>query len=81
MSTQREQLLLLSERIKDLQTSNKELQGSNHKTFKDLDTAIKRLITMRGQIEELENLREALSSYIRNKYDRTFTIRKMQENS
>lgn len=39
--------------------------------YKDLDTAVKRIIPLRGQIEELENLRDALSSY----------IRKMEQNS
>ena len=56
---------------KQLQSWNKELQGSNHKMYKDLDTAVKRIIPLRGQIEELENLRDALSSY----------IRKMEQNS
>ena len=54
VATQRDQLQLLSNRVKVLQSSNKELQGSNDKMYMDLDTAVKRLIPLRSQIEELE---------------------------
>ena len=54
VATQRDQLQLLSNRVKVLQSSNKELQGSNDKMYMDLDTAVKRLIPLRSQIEELK---------------------------
>ena len=79
VATQRDQLQLLSNRVKLLQSSNKELQGSNDKMYKDLDTAVKRLIPLRNQIEELEALRDALDSFIRNNHDRNFSIHNIQE--
>ena len=53
VATQRDQLQLLSNRVKVLQSSDKELQGSNDKMYEDLDTAVKRLIPLGSQIEEL----------------------------
>ncbi|MBT6907951.1 MAG: hypothetical protein HOA27_27670 [Gemmatimonadetes bacterium] len=79
VATQRDQLQLLSNRVKLLQSSNKELQGSNDKMYKDLDTAVKRLIPLRNQIEELEALRDALDSFIRNNHDRNFSIHNIQK--
>ncbi|MFT5086357.1 MAG: chromosome segregation ATPase [Candidatus Latescibacterota bacterium] len=77
LTAQSEQLRLLSGRIKELQDSNRTLNESNQKTYRDLDTAIKRIIPLRKQIEELESLRDTLTNYIRQKYDRTFTMRKL----
>jgi TolA-binding protein len=77
LTAQSEQLRLLSGRIKELQDSNRTLNESNQKTYRDLDSAIKRIIPLRKQIEELESLRDTLTNYIRQKYDRTFTMRKL----
>ncbi len=77
LTTQREQLRLLGGRIKELQDTNHGLSESNQKMYRDLDTAVKRIIPLRNQIEELESLRDALSNFVRQKYDRTFTINKL----
>lgn len=77
LTAQREQLRLLSGRIKELQDSNRTLNESNQKMYRDLDLAVKRIVPLRKQIEELESLRDALTNFVRQKYDRNFTIRKL----
>lgn len=77
VSAQREQLELLSSRIRELINANKDLDESNKKMYRDLETAVRRVIPLRNQIEELESLRETLTNYIRTKYDRSFNIRNM----
>lgn len=76
---QREQLGLLSTRIKQLTSSNRELDQNNKKIYEDLETAVRRVIPLRRQIEELETLQEALQRYIRSKHDRTFTMSKLSQ--
>lgn len=78
IATQRHQLELLKSRITELSNTNKNLGLSNSKMYKDLEGAVQRLIPLRRQIAELENLRETLCRYIREKHERTFTIRKLK---
>ena len=77
LTTQREQLRMLSGRIQELQENNRSLNESNQKMYRDLDKAVKRIIPLRNQIEELESLRDTLTNYVRQKYDRTFSISKL----
>ena len=79
IAAQRQQLELLSTRVKQLLSTNRELNDTNKKTFSDLEQAVRRLVPLRKQIEDLEHLRDAISAYIREKYDRTFTTRKLDE--
>ena len=78
IAQQRQQLELLSTRIRQLAATKSELEEANKKTYSDLEVSVRRLIPLRKQLEELASLREALSHYIREKYDRTFTERKLQ---
>ena len=78
IAQQRQQLELLSTRIRQLAATKSELEEANKKTYSDLEASVRRLIPLRRQLEELASLREALSHYIREKYDRTFTERKLQ---
>ncbi|MFH1567240.1 MAG: hypothetical protein ABIL09_04510 [Gemmatimonadota bacterium] len=79
IAKQRQQLDLLSTRIKQLTSSKNELDQNNKKIYADLEAAVRRVIPLRRQIEELENLQEALQRYIRQKHDRTFTVSKLKE--
>ncbi len=47
--------------------------------YRDMETAVRRVIPLRNQVEELESLREALTNYIRARHDRAFTIKKLGE--
>ena len=76
---QRQQLELLSTRVKQLMSTNNELQDTNKKTYVDLEQAVRRLMPLRKQIEDLEHLSDAISAYIREKHDRSFTTRKLSE--
>ena len=77
IAQQRQQLELLSTRIRQLAATKTELEEANKKTYSDLEASVRRLAPLRKQIEELASLRDALSAYIREKYDRTFTVRKL----
>ena len=79
IGAQRQQLELLSTRVKQLMSTNRELQDTSKKTYTDLEQAVRRLMPLRKQIEDLEHLRDALSAYIREKYDRSFSTRKLDE--
>ena len=79
IAKQREQLGLLSTRIKQLTSTNRELDQNNKKIYEDLETAVRRVIPLRRQIEELETLQEALQRYIRQEHDRTFTMSKLDQ--
>ena len=79
IAAQRQQLELLSTRVKQLMSTNRELQETSKKTYSDLEQAVRRLMPLRKQIEDLEHLRDALSAYIREKYDRSFSTRKLDE--
>jgi chromosome segregation ATPase len=74
---QREQLDLLSTRIRQLVSSNQGLNESNKKMYENLEQAVKRVIPLRKQIEDLDSLNEALQRYIRQTHDRTFTTKKL----
>ena len=76
---QRQQLELLSTRVKQLMSTNNELQDTNKKAYSDLEQAVRRLMPLRKQIEDLEHLRDAISAYIREKHDRSFSTRKLSE--
>ena len=78
IAQQRQQLELLSTRIRQLAATKSELEEVNKKTYTDLEASVRRLIPLRRQIEELGSLRDTLSAYIREKYDRTFTIKKLE---
>ena len=78
ISQQRQQLELLSTRIRQLGATKAELEAANKKTYADLEASVRRLIPLRKQLEELASLRDALSQYIREKYDRTFTVSKLE---
>jgi chromosome segregation ATPase len=77
IAQQRQQLELLSTRIRQLAATKTELEEANKKTYSDLEASVRRLAPLRKQIEELDSLRDTLSAYIREKYDRTFTVRKL----
>ena len=47
--------------------------------YKDMETAVRKLIPLRHQIDELQTLRETLTSYIRQKYDPMFTTKKLDQ--
>ena len=79
VNAQREQLELLSSRVRELINTNQDLDESNKKMYRDLETAVRRVIPLRDQVEELESLRDALTNYIRTKYDRAFTNRSLSE--
>ena len=79
ITTQRSQLGLLSTRVRELMSTNKELNESNLKKDKDLDSIVRRINPLRKQIQDLETLQETLLRYIRRKYDRTFIISKLKE--
>lgn len=74
---QRDQLELLATRVRQLVSTNKELNESNKKMFENLEAAVKKIIPLHRRIEEQENLQDALQKLIRQKYDRTFTMRQM----
>ncbi len=76
---QRSQLELLATRVRQLLGTNKELNESNKKMYSNLEEAVKKVIPLRRQIEELESLQDTLQRFIRQKYDRTFTMRQLQE--
>ena len=76
---QRQQLELLATRVRQLVDTNKDLNESNKKMYENMETAVKKVIPLRRQIDELENLSEALQRYMRHKHDRTFTLKKLQE--
>ncbi|MDA0333623.1 MAG: hypothetical protein O2782_00465 [bacterium] len=76
---QRSQLELLATRVRQLVGTNKELNESNKKMYSNLEEAVKKVIPLRRQIEELESLQDTLQRFIRQKYDRTFTMRQLQE--
>lgn len=76
---QRQQLDLLATRVKQLVTTNKELNEANAKMYEKLEESVKRLIPLRRQIEELEHVQDALQRYVRQKYERTFTLKSLQE--
>lgn len=76
---QRNQLELLSTRVRQLVSTNKDLNESNKQMYEKLEESVKRLIPLRRQIEESTNLQEALQSFIRRKYDRMFTMKKLNE--
>ncbi len=78
IAQQRQQLELLSTRIRQLAATKTELEEANKKTYADLEASVRRLAPLRKQIEELASLRDTLSAYIREKYDRTFTVRKLE---
>ena len=75
---QYKQLELLATRVKQLVSTNKDLNDSNRKMYEKLEEAVKKMIPLRRQIEELEKLQDTLQRFIREKYDRTFTIKKLQ---
>ena len=75
---QREQLQFLAGRIKDLLSSNKSLQHANQNMYTELEAAVHKLMPLRRQIKDLQKSREALDAYIREKHDRTFTLKKLQ---
>ena len=77
IAAQRHQLELLTSRITELSNSNKNLSLSHDKMYKDMELAVKKLIPLRRQIEELESLRDAITRHVREKYDRGFTIKKL----
>ncbi|MEW6752765.1 MAG: hypothetical protein AB1505_17570 [Candidatus Latescibacterota bacterium] len=77
IQAQRHQLDLLGARITELSNTNKNLSASNARIYKDMEAAVKRLVPLRRQLEELESLRDTLCRYIREKHDRTFTLRKL----
>ena len=77
VATQRQQLEMLATRVVQLQNSNVELNESNKKMYGDLESSVRRLIPLRRQIEELEALQDALQRYIREKHDRSFTMKKL----
>lgn len=79
MSKQRDQLELLATRVRQLVSTNKDLNDSNKKMYSNLEEAVKKVIPLRRQIEELENLQDTLQKYIRSKFDRTFTMRQLKE--
>jgi chromosome segregation ATPase len=76
---QRQQLDLLATRVKQLVTTNKELNEANAKMYEKLEKSVNRLIPLRRQIEELEHVQDALQRYVRQKYERTFTLKNLQE--
>ena len=76
---QREQLQLLSTRIRQLAASNQEQVVANKKTYEDMEAAVRRIVPLRSQINDLQNLQESLERYIRQEHDRTFTMRKLNE--
>ncbi len=78
IAQQRQQLELLSTRIRQLAATKTELEEANKKTYADLEASVRRLAPLRKQIEDLASLRDTLSAYIREKYDRTFTVRKLE---
>ena len=75
---QQEQLQLLAGRIKDMWSSNKSLQHANQNMYTELEAAVHKLMPLRRQIEDLQKSRKALDAYIREKHDRTFTLKKLQ---
>jgi chromosome segregation ATPase len=77
IAAQRHQLELLTSRITELSNSNKNLSLSHDKMYKDMELAVKKLIPLRRQIEELESLRDTITRYVREKHDRGFTIKKL----
>ena len=77
IAAQRHQLELLTSRITELSNSNKNLTLSHDKMYKDMELAVKKLIPLRRQIEELEALRDTITRYVREKHDRGFTIKKL----
>ena len=79
ITKQREQLALLSTRIRELMSSNKELNESYQSRDKDLEQIIRRINPLRQQIQDLETLQDTLLRYIRGKYDRTFILSKLKE--
>lgn len=79
MVEQRSQLELLATRVRQLVGTNKDLNESNKKMYSNLEEAVKKVIPLRRQVEELENLQDTLQRFIRQKYDRTFTMRQLQE--
>jgi uncharacterized protein Yka (UPF0111/DUF47 family) len=79
ITKQRDQLALLSTRIRELMSSNKELNESYQKRDKDLEQIVRRINPLRQQIQELETLQDTLLRYIRRKYDRTFILSKLKE--
>ena len=78
IQAQRDQLQLLAGRIKDMLSSNKSLQHANQNMYTELESAMHKLMPLRRQIEDLQKSREALEQYIREKHDRTFTLKKLQ---
>ena len=60
-------------------SSNQELGLTNKKTYEDMESAVRKIVPLRSQITDLQNLHESLERYIRQKYDRTFTVRKLKE--
>ncbi len=78
IQTQRDQLQLLAGRMKDMIASNKSLQHANQNMYTELEAAMHKLMPLRRQIEDLQKNREALEQYIREKHDRTFTLKKLQ---
>ena len=79
IGSQREQLELLGTRIRQLMATNQELTLANKKTYQDLETAVRKVVPLRKQIDELQSLQETLQRYIRTKYERTFSMRKLRE--
>ena len=77
IAAQRHQLELLTSRITELSNSNKNLSLSHDKMYKDMELAVKKLIPLRRQIEELETLRDTITRYVREKHDRGFSIKKL----
>jgi chromosome segregation ATPase len=75
--TQRSQLELLATRVRQLVSTNKELNESNKKMYENLEAAVKKVIPLHRRIEEQVNLQDALQKLIRQKYDRTFTMRQL----
>lgn len=79
IATQRHQLELLKSRITELSNTNKNLTQNNAKMYGDLELAVKRLVPLRQEIENLEKLRDVLCQYIRGKYERTFSLKKLSK--
>jgi DNA repair exonuclease SbcCD ATPase subunit len=76
---QRQQLELLSNRIRGLSATNSELDATVRKLQNERGVTSQRMTPMRRQLEEAEELKDGLIRYIMQTYDRKFTVDYLKE--
>ena len=74
IASQRQQLELLSKRIRELNSTNEKLDGTIKKLQRAHAAALKETKVLKAYIREFETLRDTLVIYIRERYDRQFTM-------